>query len=168
MAEVVQPGVLQEPAPKKLKVKVTDIITFGIIIVVIVVLAVTLAGKLRLKHDVSSAQTVSDKLITDISKRDGKAALSLGSTKFKQMYTSATLDQQFQAIELVTNKMPAIDRKIRSQSSNGTVVYLIYKYPPHLAGQPYFIRAAITQSKDGTWQLTNIAGSADENNLLVN
>ncbi|HSX05591.1 MAG TPA: hypothetical protein VLF69_03940 [Candidatus Saccharimonadales bacterium] len=166
MAEVVEPGVLKHNTPKrKLKVRASDLITFGIITVVIVILALTLMSKLQLKHNVTSARAVSDKVIADIAKRDGAAVRALGSAEFQRAYSSNTLTQGFNAIKVVTPGHAVVDRQIVDHGKN-TVVYIVYKYPPHLAKQPYFIRVAVT-NLNGKWLLTNVAGSASESSLLV-
>jgi hypothetical protein len=167
MTEIVEPGVLDHKPRRKLKIKTSDIIIFAVMAVVIGVLAVTLIGKLQLKHDVASAHTVTDKVITDIAKRDGAAARKLGSPKFQSSYSAEQLTTQFKNIEIVTGGKATVDHETLSKGKTGRTVFIIYKYPPHLANQSYFVRVAASPNDKGKWQLTNISGTADEASLRV-
>jgi len=163
MAENVTAAV-PKPSAKRSKVKITDVIVFTILLAIIVGLAVFLFQKIELKRDASHAQTVSDKVIADLQKRDGGAARTLGSSKFKSTYSDAQLTAQFKAVEVATLKAPSLDRTIVYDGSKGRVVYFIYKYSALKV--PYYIRTAITKDS-GKWELTNISGNADETQLLV-
>jgi hypothetical protein len=165
MTEVTKPGILKGKRSRFGKLKTSDIIILGILLVVTIVLLTTLYGKLTLKRDVHAARVVSDKVVADIANRDGTAARELGSKKFKSSYSAPQLTKQFNAIKLVTGKTPTVDRQTVADWDHKTVL-IIYKYPPKLANQPYYIRVAVTNN-DGTWQLTNISGSADEAGLIV-
>jgi len=166
MAEIVEPGVLQTAKPKrKLRLKITDVIAFAVILAVIAVLVVTLHSKLQLKHDVSGAKVVSDKVIADIYRRDGMAVRSLGSSSFKSNYSAQQLTAQFKAIKVATSQMPKLDRQMVASGNKGRHVYFIYKYSTFKV--PYYIRTALAQ-KNGVWQLITISGSVDESKLIIN
>jgi hypothetical protein len=166
MTEIVEPAVLNHETRRKLKVRPTDLIVFAIMAIVIVVLAITLTSKLQLKHDVSNARVVSDKVITDIGKRDGVAVRSLGDKKFQSLYTADQLTTQFKNIALVTGGKATVDKQIVGHGKNGKTVFIVYKYPPKIAKQPYFISVSVSPDKNGTWHLTHIGGSADESTAL--
>lgn len=168
MNEVLQPGVLETPK-KRMKVRPVDIIFFAVIIVIVVVLAVTLVSKLSLKKTVADARIVTDKAITAVEKTNGTAARDLGSSKFKSSYSADTLTDQFKNIQLVTSSgTPSVDHQTvyNGTKGSGKTVFVIYKFPPKLAKQAFYVRMAVN-NKDGSWQLVNISGSADESKLIV-
>jgi len=165
MTEIIEPGTLDpNPPRRKLKLKISDIVIFGIMLIVIAVLVVTLISKLSLKHDVANAKVISDKTIADIQRRDGTAARKLGTKEFQKTYSAATLTKQFKTIEVATLKPPVLDRTIAASGKSGRTVYFIYKYSALKV--PYYIRTAVN-AKSGSWQLTNISGSADESSLIT-
>jgi hypothetical protein len=151
---------------RKASLKRSDMIIFGIILVVIVVLGVTLMNKLQLKSDVNHARTISDQVVADIDKRDGEAARKLGNKKFQDSYTAKQLTDQFKTIQLATDKKPTIIQQTVGGEKGKKVVYMFYQYPPKLANKSFFIRVAVTQNGD-KWQLTSISGSADAASLGV-
>lgn len=158
------------PTKKRPKIKPTDIVVFAVIIVVIVVLSTYIFNQLSLKRNVSNARIVTDKVITAVEKEDGMAARRYGSDKFKSTYSADALTKQFKAIELVTSAgTPTVDHQTFSggTAKTGKSVFIIYKFPPKLAKQPFYIRVSVND-KAGSWQVVNIAGSADESSLLVN
>jgi hypothetical protein len=165
MTEIVEPGVLaQGPKRRKLKLKASDIVIFGIIILAIVGLSMFTVNKLKLKNDVSAAQTVSDKAIDDLQKRDGAAARQLGSKTFQKAYTASQLTKQFKAVEVATLKPPKLDRTTAYDGNKGRTIFFIYKYTALKV--PFYVRTAVAKS-DGAWHMTQISGSADESTLVV-
>jgi hypothetical protein len=130
---------------RKLKLKVTDIVVLGIMLVVVVVLVGTITSKLSLKHDAAAAQVVADKAIADLQKRDGTAAHKLGTKKFQQTYTADQLTKQFKAIEVATLKSPKLDNTTVADGKSGRTVYFIYKYTALKV--PYYIRIAIIEKR---------------------
>jgi hypothetical protein len=159
-----------QPPKKRLKVKPSDIIVFAVLIIIVIVLASFLYNQLSLKRNVAQARIVTDKVIQAVEKEDGAAARNQGSTKFKSTYTAEALTKQFKAIELVTSAgTPTVDRQTFDGGAKnaGKTVFIIYKFPPKLAKQPFYIRVAVND-KAGSWQLVSISGSADESSLLVN
>jgi hypothetical protein len=122
-------------------------------------------NKLTLKHDVANGRAVADRVVADISKRDGVAVRELGTSTFKSTYSATLLTSQFKSIAPVTSHSRSIDRQTLSNTSSGKTVYIIYKYPTK--DLAYYIRIAVVQ-KSGAWQLTNISGNADESQLIVN
>lgn len=151
---------------RKFRIKPKEVAIVAAFVIIIVLLVGTIINRLQLKHKVTSAEVVTNQVIADLGKRDGAAAYSLGSSKFKSTFTASQLTQQFHAIELVTGGKPVIDTQAASSGKAGNTVVVIYKYPKKLAGQPFFVAIVVTQPKGGhTWQLTNISGSADESKL---
>jgi len=167
MTETTEPAAVpNQKAKRAIKIRPTDVVIFAVMAVIIVVLAITLTSKLQLKHDVSNARVVSDKVIADIGKRDGTAVRSLGDKKFQALYTADQLTTQFKNIAIVTGGKATVDKQIVSHGKTGKTVFIVYKYPPKIAKQPYFISVSVSPDKNGTWQLTHIGGSADENAAL--
>jgi len=168
MEEIIEPRVLQdiEPRRRKLWAKWTDIIIFLVIIGVIIGLVVFIINKVTLKHDVTSAELVTNKVIADLGKRDGQAAYALGSSKFKSTYTATRLTQQFKAIELVTGGNPTVDQELHGSGPKGKTVVIIYKYPAHLAKLPYYVSVSVSEKSGSPWELQSISGSANESQLL--
>lgn len=150
---------------RKLRVKTSDIIIFAVLLVIIGVLTMTLIGRLQLKHDVANARVVTDKVIADVANRDGGAIWNLGSSKFKSTYTAQKLTDQVKAVELVTGGKATVDREIMSHGTKGNTVLIVYKYPPKLANQPYYLQVAVSPDKSGKWQVVNLSGSADKSYL---
>lgn len=164
MAEIIQPGVLKTPKPKR-KFKVTDIVIFLVLVVVIIALLVTLLGKLRLKHEVSSARVVSDRLISDISKKDTNNARGLGDAKFQAKNSNAQLAALFDSIVTTAPGKPKVDRQIVSNANHTKGVYVIYKYGNKT---PYYIRVAVSRTdRANKWQLVGISGDSSETALIV-
>ena len=165
MTELQETRVTERPALKNnRKVRKSDIVIFAIIGVVIVALSVFLYNHLVLKRDVSNAQTVSDKVIADLQKRDGGAARALGSPTFQKTYSAPQLTKQFKAIELATLKPPALNRTIVYTGYKGRMVFFIYKYTALKV--PFYVRTGITHT-GSHWYLTQISGSADESSLIL-
>jgi hypothetical protein len=167
MAEIIKPGILDHKPKRKLNIGVSDIIIFSIMLIIIVALAITLVSKLQLKHDVSNARTISDKVITDIAKRDGSALRRLGDAKFQSMYTADQLTKQLNSIKLVTDGTATVDKQIVSHGKSGKTVFIVYKYPPKLAKQPYFISVSVSPDKNDVWHLTHLGGSANESTAIA-
>jgi len=166
MHETPEPRTVETPpAPRRLKFKISDAIILAVIVAVIVLLSVFLVGKLRLKHDVAQAQTVSDKVIADFQKRDGAAVRKLGSSKFQSTYSADVLTKQFKAVNVATSQTPKLDHTTVSSGSKGRTIFFIYKYSALKV--PFYVRTALSEQA-GAWRLTNISGNADESQLLVN
>jgi len=147
------------PARRKLKLKVSDLVVFGVLILAIVGLSYFIVSKLQLKHDVHSARVISDQVVVDIGKRDGAAARKLGNAKFQSTYSDATLTSQFKAIEVVTSGKPSVAGQTVSRGKSGKTVLILYKYPAKLADTPYYVQVSVTE-KSGKWALTNISGGS--------
>ena len=147
------------PKRRKLKVKISDLIVFGVLIIAIVVLSYFIITKIQLKSDVNNARAVSDQVITDIAKRDGTAARKLGNPTFQSTYSAAALSAQFKTIEVVTGAKPSVAGQSVSHGKSGKTVLILYKYPAKLANQPYYVQVAVTE-QSGKWLLTNISGGS--------
>ena len=168
MEEALEPRILEgvKKPRRKLGIKPKDIIIFLVIVAVIVGLTMVLLNKLQLKRDVAGAKIITDQVIADIPKHNGAAVRKLGNAKFQSTHTDATLLRQFAALDLVTVGKPVLVDQIRSAGSKGTTVFMVYRYPPHLANQPFYISVAVTKKAGTGWLLTNLSGSADETKLL--
>jgi hypothetical protein len=163
MDEIHEPGVLQTPKPKR-KVKVSDIVIFGLLIIIIVALTVVLLNKLTIKHAVDSARPISDKAIAAIQARDGNAARKLGDKEFQSKNSAEDLTTLFKKEEIATLKKPTLDRTIVYHGDNGRIIFFIYKYTALKV--PFYVRTAVTESS-GQWHLTNLDGTIDESKLII-
>jgi len=163
MSETEETAVLKQKR-KRLRVRGTDILVFVVIIAAIAILSTVLVSKLTLKRHVEAAQAVSDKAIAALQKRDGNAALALGTPTFKKTYTAQQLTQQFKAVEVATSQAPKLDTQTVYNGKDGQTIYFIYKYTRLKV--PYYVRTAIAD-KSGNWQLTNISGNIDESKLVI-
>jgi hypothetical protein len=143
-------------------IKPGELILSIVFVAVCAVLIAILLNKLRLRRDVSNARTVSDKVITDIRRRDGAGIRSLGSPKFQQTYSAAELTQDFKSVEIATLKTPTLDRQIVVDGSSGRVIYFVYKYTALKV--PFYVRTTI-QHQSGHWYLTGVNGNIDETTL---
>ncbi len=146
-------------------IKPSELIIAVVFTAVVAVLTITLANKLTLKHDVTSARAVSDKVITNISKRDGTAIRAQGSPKFQKTYTGTELTQDFRSVEVATLKTPQLDRQIVVDAPSGRIVYFVYKYTALKV--PFYVRTAV-QHQSGHWYLTSITGNINEAALTGN
>jgi hypothetical protein len=160
-AETHEPRVLAPTTKRtrRLKIKISDLVVFAVLIAAIIGLSYFIITKVQLKRDVTSARHISDQVITDIQKRDGAAARRLGNAKFQSTYSDSTLTSQFKAIELVTGSKPTIAGQTVGNGKSGKTVLILYKYPAKLASTPYYVQVAVTQ-QSGKWLLTNISGGS--------
>ena len=157
---------LPDVARKKQRIPYKDVVAVAIIAVIIAGFVGLMISKASLKRDIAGAQIVADKVIADVSKKDGAAARKLGNAEFQKLYTDKTLTKQFQAISEATVGTPSIDYQSLSDKDSKKTVYTVYKYPPRLADRSFYIGVVVTQSHD-TWKLVNISGSADRSKLFT-
>ena len=152
------------PETKSSRFRLIDFIVFAVIAVVIVVLSLTLIGKLRLKSEVSGAQVVADRVISDISKQNGAEARSLGDKKFQNLNSTTKLNSIFKSASQLAKGQPTVVRKTVDNTKQAQNVYFIYKYGDK---SPYYIRIN-TSKLDGSdkWQLVGISGNASQAALL--
>jgi hypothetical protein len=163
MEEIHEPGVLQTPKRRR-SVKVSDIVIFSVLIIVIVALTVVLLNKLAVKHAVDSARPVSDKAIAAIEARDGAAARKLGDKEFQSKNSAADLTTLFKKEEIATLKKPTLDGTIVYHDDSGRIVFFIYKYTALKV--PFYVRTGITENA-GQWHLTSLEGSMDESKFIA-
>jgi hypothetical protein len=147
---------------RKKLIKPSELIIGIVFIAVVAVLGMTLVNKITLKRDVVSARSVSDKVISNISKRDGAAIRAAGSPQFQSAYSAAALTQEFKSVEVATLKTPTLDRQIVIDTPAGRTVYFVYEYTALKV--PFYVRTTI-QHDSGHWYLTNISGNIDESAL---
>lgn len=149
-------------ASRRSLIKPRELVIGIIFIGVVTLLLTTLISKIALKRDVTSAQIVSDKVISAINQRDGTAIWNLGSSTFQHQYTPAGLTQSFKDVEIATLKMPTLDQDIVADTPRGRDVYFIYKYTALKV--PFYVRTGI-EHRSGHWYLTSITGNMDESQL---
>lgn len=175
MSDVIQPGVLETPKRRRPKLKITDIIIFSIILIVIVVLSVTIISKLQLKHEVSQAKAVSDKVIAAMSKQDTAAIRSLGDKKFQAKNSAASLNsaltfrpadsEPITFSNLYGDSKPSVADQIVANNSTGKHVAIIYRYDKLKV--PFFVRVETAESKGATnWTLQSLSASSNESSLM--
>lgn len=161
--EIFKPQILAR-VPRR-RFKLTDIFVFVVLLVVIVALAITLFGKLNLKHEVSSARAVSDRVISDIGKQNARGASALGDSQFQARHSEMQLKQLFTSTAQIAKGNPSVDRQIVSNGKNLQMVNIIYKYS---SKPPYFIRITVDKtSTSHKWELVGISGNSSEAALIV-
>lgn len=142
-----------------------DVLLFVILIAVIIALAVTLISRLRLKHEVAAARSVTDRLVQDISRADASDAWHLGDTGFRAKHSETELKALFTSIDQIAKGTPTAERQIVANSAPVDTVYIVYGYP---SKTPYYIRIAASRTAGSQqWHLTGISGDTDEASLII-
>lgn len=167
MAETIEPRVLETVPGRKLKLKMSDIIIFAAILVVIALLVATIVNRLNLKHEVSGARTVSDMVISKMAKQDASGIRALADKKFQSDHSSAELAPLLKPIaEIYGKTTPVIDQQIVSNNDKAQNVTFVYRYDRLKI--PFYVRIGTTKPKNSsTWYLVNLGGSPDETKLLT-
>jgi hypothetical protein len=165
MAEETERRVVRAEKPKRRflwGLSIMDVIIFGAVAVIAVALLYTLVTKLLLQHDVSQATKVTDMVISDIAKQDSNAALKLGTPTLKAKNTSDQMADKFKQIKPFTAHSPTIySRTYDKNTKGGKTVFVIYRYP----SKPNLFLRVVVQNLDGKWELVNIAGNSDPQQL---
>jgi len=167
MAETSEPRTTVAPAVRRSRrLKASDIIIFGVILVVIVVLVATIIGRLSLKHEVSAAQAVSDKVISRIAHDDAAGVRALADQKFQHDHSATELAPLLKPISQIYGQTtPTIDQQIVANTKKAQNVVFVYKY--NRLKLPFYVRVTISKPKgNNAWQLVNFGGNADETTLL--
>lgn len=157
------------------KLKTIDIVAIVVVTVIVAVLGWTLYSKLQLKHEVSQAQTVSDKVVAAMAKQDTETVRKLGDKQFQAKNTAASLSQNLTSkpesgsvvtfAQLYGKSKPTIDQRIVTNSSDGQHVAFIYRYDTLKV--PLFVRVGVVKtSGSDKWVLQNLSVSPDESKLL--
>jgi hypothetical protein len=151
---------------KKPRSRIIDVIIGLAVLAVIVVLLLTLLSQLRLKHEISAATAVTDRMITDIQKQSGADAHSLGDATFQKQNPTALLTAQFKAVNSHVHGTAVRDRTTITNTKSGQAVSVIYKY----ASKPtFYIRVITTKPKGASsWHVVNLSGNPKESALLNN
>jgi len=165
MSETAEPRTVKGVKKRSwLRAHIWDLLIGIVLVVVILGLADLLVSKLSVKHEVSSARVVSDKVILDMQKQDATDAYKLGGKKFQQSLSAAQLAKQFDTIKSVTSSRPSVDNQtLYKDHVNGDIVFVIYKFPAQV---PFYIRLGIIK-ESGQWKLTSVKGSVTESELIV-
>lgn len=172
-AQIHRPGVLETPK-KRRKIRISDIIVFAIIIIVVISLVVFIFGRLNLKHEVAQAKVVSGKVVAALAKQDTKTIRALGDKQFQAKNSAASLntaltfhDQNSTAIkfaDLYGDATPTVDRQIVANNSRGKHVAIIYRY--NKLKVPFYVRVDVGQDPgSSTWTLQALSASSDETSL---
>lgn len=159
---------------RRLKVRPTDVIVFAIIIAIIASLSVFIINRLSLKHEVSQARNVADKVVADLAKQDTTGIRALGDKSFQAKNSAASLstaltfhDQNGTAIkfaDLYGDATPTVDQQIVANNSRGQHVAIIYRYDKLKV--PFYVRVDISQAPGATaWTLQGLSASSDETSL---
>lgn len=166
-AEIIEPGVLKTAKPRR-KLKISDIIVFAVLAVVIIVLIMTILSKLSLKHEVTQAQVVSDKVISYMAKQNTTAIRTLGDKNFQSDHTASELSTAltFKTTPPITfaalygDAKPTVDQKIVTNNTRGQHVVIIYRYDKLKV--PFFVRIdTIKAPGDSQWHLQALSASPD-------
>lgn len=175
MTEILESDAPVSPLIKRqLKVRPTDIIIFAVIIVVVVSLSVFIVKRLTLKHEVAGAETVSSKVIADLSKQDTAGIRALGDKSFQTKNSAKSLDtaltfhdQDGTAIkfsDMYGDTTPTVDKQIVANNSRGKHVAIIYRY--NKLKVPFYVRVDVLQAPNSSkWTLQGLSASSDETSL---
>jgi len=173
--ETSEPRVLHggKPQRRKLGIKLTDVVIFGAIIVVIVALSLTIVHKEHLKHEVAQAKTITDKAVSALAKQNTTGIRALGDKKFQADHTAAELNSSltFQADQPITfaqmygDSKPVVDAKIVANNANGQHVAIIYRYDKLKV--PFYVRIDTIQPPHSQkWYLQALSASPDEAKII--
>lgn len=163
MAESTEPQL--PSSQRRRRFKLLDVLIFLIVVGVIAALGITLMGKLHLKHEVSDARLVSDRIVRDISTENAADARSLGDASFQAVHSTAQLKSVFISAKEVAKGHAVVDRQTVSNAKDLQVVNIIYVYP---SKPPYYIRVAVAKThSNAKWQLVGITGNSSEARLII-
>ncbi len=176
MEETDEPRVLHDDKPqrRKLGVKLSDVIIFGVIIAIIVGLSLFIVHRQELKHEVAQARVVADKTVAAMGKQNTALIYSFGDKSFRANHTAAELNSAltFQADEPVTfsqmygDTKPKVDEQIVANNANGRHVAIIYVYGKLKV--PFFVRIDTIQPPHSQkWYLQALSASPDEGKLAT-
>lgn len=168
MPENNDPEVAESPSPKPRLSRLptrTDVIVIGLALAIVVGAFLILSGRANSRRDITAAQVISDKVITAIDDRDGAAARKLGTNTFRSTYTDKQLSDQFKAVEVATSQKPTLYQHYVSSGKDGKTIFFMYKYTRLKV--PFYLRTVIVQTSPGHWELSNIKGAVNENDLLT-
>lgn len=142
-----------------------DVLLAMVLIAVIIALTVTLISRLRLKHEVAAARSVTDRVVQDITRTDASDAWHLGDSRFQTKHSETQLKALFSSVNQIATGTPTAERQIVANSTPVDTVYIIYKYP---GKTPYYIRVAVGRTAGSQpWRLTGISGDTDEASLII-
>jgi hypothetical protein len=157
------------------RLKLRDIIIFGILAIICVILVVTIIGKLNLKQEVAQAKIVSDKVISAMAKQNTSAIRTFGDSKFQAKNSAAALDSAltFRPVgatpitfaELYGDTKPTVDRQIVANNSTGQHVAIVYRYAKLKV--PFYVRVDTTKAPGKQiWHLQALSAGPDETKLI--
>jgi len=154
-----------EPKPERRKLKLTDVLIVVVFLIIIGFLANMLAGQLSLKHEVNDARGTTNKMITDIQKRDATDAWKLGSPNFKAKYPAQQLGNLFKPLSGALVGTPEVVKQTADNGSANEVVSVYYKF---MKPKTYFMVVTVYRPNDHKigWQMINFSGAPTLNALL--
>jgi hypothetical protein len=151
---------------KKRRLRSTDGLILVVVVVIIGFLLHTLLSQISLKHEVSGATAVTDRMITDIQKQNGADARNLGDKSFQAKNNAADLSSLFKAVNSHTHGTAIRDHTTVTNDKSGQAVSAIYKYADKPA---FYVRVIVTKPKGATtWHVVNLNGNTKETPLLNN
>lgn len=156
---------------RRFKVKVSDIIIFAVIAAVIVGMTIFIVHRLSLKHEVSQAQPVADKVVTALSKQDTQSLRMLGDKSFQAKNSAESLNAHLTATntdgkpitfaQLYGKSKPVLDTQIVANNTRGQHVVFVYKYTRLKA--PLYVRIdTVEPSHQSKWYLQALTVGTDE------
>lgn len=136
--------------------KLIDIVMVVVTVAIIVFLSIILIGKLRLKHEVSTARVVSDRVLHDIVSVNAKDARSLGDQKFQADHSAAELQDLFKNASTYARGTPDLERQMVNNGDTGQAVTFVYRYG---SSKPYYFQIEVDKpAHANNWQLAGISG----------
>jgi len=145
--------------------KLIDILIGAALIILCLVLAKSLYDQLSLKHEVSAATAITNRVVSDIRKQNGADVRSLGDKTFQSQNSTANLTAQFKAASKLTGSTPVIERKTVTNSDSNQAVSILYKFP-----KPVFYVRVIVVKTNGSdkFKLVNLKANTTAKPLLDN
>jgi hypothetical protein len=174
--EIHGPGVLETPTRKRrLAVRPLDVIVIAVITIVVIALVIFIIGRLSLKHEVSQAKTVSDKVIAALATQNTGTIRSLGDKKFQAKNSAASLSsaltfhpensKPITFAQMYGDSTPTVDRQIVANNKTGQHVAIIYRYDKLKV--PFFVRIETAKMLGSNiWTLQSLSASSNEAGLL--
>lgn len=147
----------------KLRVLLDALIVLAFIVICLV-LAKTLLDQLHLKNQVKSATVVTNQVIEDIRKKDGKAVLAKSYGSFKSDNSPEFLSSRFLEIEKQTRAKSSIRHQIVTNDKAGEAVTIIYKFE----SSPAIFVSVLVQKPNGTedFKVAKLGVNTNEQKLL--
>jgi hypothetical protein len=157
-----KPKEVEPEVKQRHRISVVDAVIAVFILIFVLFLAKSLLDQLSLRHEVSSAKTVTNSVITDFKNQDAAGALKLGDATFKAEHTQAQLQNLFKTTNPYLVGPPTVVKQTVANGATASGVGIVYKYGSQ---HPFYVQVIVRKTKQGNvWQLYSVSGNASEAN----